>query len=215
MFRARTLLWGLFFCPAATAAGRDASGTSGTDAPRPASDGAYQHDGFFLRMTAGLGVMETRFRDGAGTRARGAGPAFSIAMGGTPVRGLVLGGHFSTLTALSEFSATFGTYDGKTVSNAFGPFLAFYPSDRGGLYVEMTAGLVGVSRTAPRGGSESGAGLQAGAGLGYEFWVRESWSLGPLLRAAYETSSLLDERSSTRFAAHGGIFSLVFDVTYH
>lgn len=161
----------------------------------PRQPGEYFHDGVYVRLGAGVGLV----RDSVRMRQTGAfgfeqegtvtgfGQANELAVGGALAPGLILAGGFF-LNAAYGVSADFGDVD-TVVSDGyavvtFGPMVDFYPDPRGGLHFELGFGLGATSGVAPKSlddpGGASGYGVAIGAG--YEWWIAKQWAMGALLR---------------------------------
>jgi hypothetical protein len=165
------------------------------------------HDGFFLRVGLGGGYFSARSSDvtEGGTMApdrsfvpstfhyaySGISVVEEFSVGGTPVPGLVLGaGIFGTNVFVTK----------RDVMRAAG--LAFPPDkDNAGItsislvcpfvdhYINPSAGFhflggpcVAISSFP---GSGWGGGVGMNAGIGYEAWIGDQWSLGALARFQY------------------------------
>ena len=150
--------------------------TEGTDEERT----FRVHDGFYLRMAFGFGYQSTGFTDNAlsaGLEASGSVIDASLLIGGTPGRGLVIGGMF---TGADMFSTK-----GDHLSFAFGPFIDVYPNPRGGWHMGFMLGFSGQS---VRDGLDQNKlfmvyGGAASFWAGYEAWVSGDWSMGGMLKA--------------------------------
>ena len=180
---------------AAEAASREVSNRRSESAcPEPES-GARLHDGFFLRSEPSLAFFravvwgsstETR-RSGI----RGIGQGAGISLGGTPARGLVVGGTVWTARIDPVFIE-----DGQTVSPdddsvkvtllRLGPFLDFYPDPSRGFHVVTAAALtVQVESDVKGNGVEPAAiGAAFSIGPGYEWFIMNEISLGLLGRVS-------------------------------
>jgi hypothetical protein len=116
----------------------------------------------------------------------GWGPAYELLLGGTIARGLVLGGGFvgqdiqsPSLTVSSNSTPELSgrmTVSGSLGVGALGPFLDFYPNDRGGLHFGAMAGLALLGLT--NGAGKTSFGFAGALWGGRDFWVGEQWSLG-------------------------------------
>jgi hypothetical protein len=178
--------------------------------------GVREHDGFYLSIGLGLSfvadsISSTRFDE---ARLSGFGLADQLAIGGTPVRGLVLGG---ALEDASTFAPTL-TVDGRTRSdgpNTFGlsivgPFAEYYFDPSQGLHAEVLLGLSFLTADDSR---DLPVGFAGSLGVGYEWWVGPQSSVGFLARVAYSRLTYdpnrLDESHSVIAP------SIVARYTYH
>lgn len=162
--------------------------------------GERTHDGFFLRMGASLGPLLMRTDvDTPGQVGddeadyRGLTLGTDIAIGDTPLTGLVLGG---TLLAATT---PLPTYDSELQGEMDEPyplgltagaiFAQYYFDPTGGLYAQALAGLGAVLFLSDQGvsGGNDPAGAVLGLGGGYDVWLGSEWSFGPFARVLYAT----------------------------
>jgi hypothetical protein len=129
---------------------RDPRATSPPSRTEPQEDPTvHRHDGFFLREGLGLIPRDQR-SDVLG----------ESLIGGTPLRGLVIGlGLLSNSDVIGEFG-----------------FLQYYPYDKGGFHLQALGGTAG--------GRHTPLGPLLGGGLGYDFWLSNQTSLGLFARIA-------------------------------
>jgi len=177
--------------------------------PMPAAAAPRTHDGVYLRFAIGPGYTfgHLDIAAGGGGDSTGANVSTQLAVGWTVRRGLVLGvGTFPMVTPSP-------TYDGVDAGgqhvSATGPFVDYYLDPQKGLHV--FAGVLfaaGYLDGGARAG-QVGAGIGATAGLGYDVFVADQWSLGVIGRfTAYRLYGVQD---TARMAAPAALFS----VTYH
>ncbi len=138
------------------------------------------HDGFYLRMAFGFGYQAMAFNDvpqADGMEASGMGIDASLLIGGTPGRGIVIGGMFTGADMFAE--------KGDHLSFAFGPFIDVYPNPRGGWHMGFMLGFNGqsVRDTAHNDQLFMLYGGAASFWAGYEAWVSGDWSMGGMLKA--------------------------------
>jgi hypothetical protein len=146
-----------------------------------------------------LGQAET------GGELSGSGGTIELLLGGTPVRGFVIGGGLVGHTFL-EPSYEAGGRETRLADTELGlTFLALftqlYFDAEGGAYVQALLGAAQETYRYQLSGDEreselSGFGL--GLGAGYDFWVGSQWSLGPELRLSYASVKHDDEGRVTR-----------------
>jgi hypothetical protein len=91
-----------------------------------------------------------------------------------------------------------------------GPYVDFYPDPTEGLHFQGMVGwgVLDASVDGASGGSAA-TGVIMQLGVGYDFWVGDQWSIGPLARFAYAPLSLEEATYSTIAP------SLVCSFTYH
>jgi hypothetical protein len=168
------------------------------------------HDGFYLRLGAGFGYTSDRVEgnvpnplpslsgDVKGTVGGGSG-ASELALGGTVGRGLVLGGGIWSVYIASpvardvEVAGVDINQDVEFDNSSFhviAPFIDYYFDPHGGFHLQaalgvgvLTAGNARViSNDAQVSRDHTAVGLGGMFGLGYEWWVGDSWGLGFVAR---------------------------------
>ena len=168
------------------------------------------HDGFYLRLGAGFGYASDRVEgnvpdplaplggDIKGT-VRGGSIATEIAFGGTVARGLVLGGGIWSVYITSPvahdvmFPGVDINQDIEFETSTFhvlAPFIDYYFDPHGGFHLQAALGLgvltAGnarlISNNAQVSRDHTAVGLGGMFGLGYEWWVGDSWGLGFVAR---------------------------------
>ena len=207
-----------------------------------AHKGARTHDGFYLRIALGPGVLSGRLKlDGApsGDDIVGVAGHVEVALGGTPIPGLVVGGGlFASLSDQPVYSYSDNGHDykfngGAVTAEVVGPFADFYPSPRGGWHLQAALGVahlsasqgepqtvctigVGCQSLVVPGTSFGGLGVGALGGVGYEAFVADQWSVGGIARFMYASSEVSpDDKSYPKMKLSAWSMGLLFDVTYH
>jgi hypothetical protein len=183
------------------------------------------HDGFYLRLSAGLGGMwvnsSTDFGNG---KTSGAGAALDLMIGGTPAPGLVIGGGVLLQEALNPSSSVasrasdFRLDRGSSGSIGFGmlgPMIDVFPNPTSGFHF---GGLVGLSSLGLKDKDDKtsvGAGLSAWAG--YMWWTSSQWSLGGMLRftGAWSTRQVATSGAETDVTDTTRALTLLFSAAYH
>ncbi len=189
-----------------------------------ADPGERLHDGFFARSETGLAFLWEGISGDRSiprrTGVRGIGQGASIAIGGTPERGLVVGGMVWT----ARFSPMF-LEDGKTVTPdddsvkvtllRLGPFLDFYPDPARGFHVLGAASFTAQVETDVKGNAIKPAAVGAAltVGAGYEWFVAAELSLGVLGQVA--TGRAVREPSEGREHMLWIAPELALTATYH
>jgi hypothetical protein len=143
------------------------------------------HDGVYLRLGVGPNFASGTLDTAADSSTDGFGVATQLAIGWTVRRGLVVGvGTFPMVNPAPSYD---GIAAGGQHISATGPFVDYYVDPRKGLHVQ--AGLllaVGYLDGGDREGNV-GAGVAGTAGVGYEVFVSDEWSLGGVVRVtAYQ-----------------------------
>lgn len=166
--------------------------------PEPCSlpdPGDRFHNGFFARSDTGLSFLWASVRGPNGSSGRSAirgwGQSAVISVGGTPWRGLVLGGTVWT----AQIDPTF-VEGGKTVvpdDNSVketllrvGPFVDWYPNPARGFHAQAAALFAVQIESDVKGNPIKPASLGAAlsVGAGYEWFVSSEFSVGLLGRLA-------------------------------
>jgi len=158
--------------------------------------GDYEHDGFFLRAEAGVvffrALVDAPSSPAGRTRIAGFGESGSISAGGTPLRGLVVGGRVWT-TRISPSFVEHGVHvtpDDDSVKETLariGPFADWYPDPGRGFHVQLGLELAIQVESDVKGNliKPGNYGPAASVGLGYEWFVSKQFSLGFVARMAF------------------------------
>jgi len=157
-----------------------------------ADSAAKMHDGFHFQAQLGLGYYSTS-ADAAGLDQSISGVTFpgAILLGGTLMKGLVLGGGLVVDYAPSPtFEQNGVEVSGADISQyiiGLGAYADYYLDPaKGGLHFQAMIGWGGLetSSNGNAGGSDP-TGLYTHFGGGYDFWVTDQWSAGVLGRLTY------------------------------
>jgi hypothetical protein len=195
---------------------------SRTEAASPASKaGVRTHHGFYARMGLGIGALIGNWTpDSSSTRHLvGFAEHYELALGGTPIPGLVIGGGIfgviagSPMYGWTTLNTHFNIPGGSVVSEIIGPFVDVYPKPTRGFHFMAALGPAGISQSS--GGAEklcvlnagcqtvgtpgtpySGVGVGFVAGVGYDVFVADHWSIGGMLRIMYTYANLSPNDSS-------------------
>jgi hypothetical protein len=194
---------------------------SATPPPGPR---AFLHDGFFLRAAIGAGTLHLQQtapsdRD---DRLTGYGPRYELAIGGTPGKGLTVGGEMLLQQiARPTWSAAKATGEAPSAFLfGLGPFIDWYPNPSGGFHVGATLHLGAVYVADPDGEYTrplGGVGM-LGVSVGHDFWLAPQWSVGIVAKAAAGTVTRSDETRESHFETTkytATSFALLVDVLYH
>ncbi|HEX4334897.1 MAG TPA: hypothetical protein VH062_03225 [Polyangiaceae bacterium] len=155
---------------------------------------ARRHDGFFLRAESGLAGFDAAVSGSASGRDRlwGIGQSGAIFVGGTPRRGLVVGGYVWTARIDPTFrvrGVRVSPDDDsvKLTLGRLGPFLDWYPDPLLGFHTQVSAGVAVQVESDVKGNSIKPAGVgAAGAfGIGYEWFVGSQFSIGAMARVSF------------------------------
>ena len=160
-----------------------------TAAPsEPVQRSYHLHDGFYARASVGFGSLSASFDDGTPgfDDLTGSGPTmgFDLLFGGSPSPGIAIGGGLLAQGAFSTELERNGYSEDRSLSVfTIGPFIDGYPSANGGWHFGGLIGLAGVNvEDSSNDGVSKTSGFGGAAFVGYDFWVADEWSVGPLLR---------------------------------
>jgi hypothetical protein len=158
---------------------------------RGAVGGGYLADGFTIPGAAislvgpvGVGSTDVMFHGPAG--------AFEAYFGGTPAPGLVFGGFLTAMSTIGPKVVVNGAEIGQNSDvtlnfGMLGPYVNYYPDPGQGFHL---LGMLAVAQTNVNDGTtkyNSATGFGLGAGVGYDWWVGDEWSLGILGRFSWAT----------------------------
>ncbi|MEZ4220962.1 MAG: autotransporter domain-containing protein [Polyangiaceae bacterium] len=175
--------------PAAAAGGEPAA---------PPSD-VHNHDGFYLNLGLNFGYSMVSWSvDGAGSLDQdlsGLSSGFDLLIGGTPVPGLVIGGGLigvRTSDPKIKTGSVETTADGTMLLAGLSLFGQYYFDPAEGFFLQGQLGyavLDFVNSNGSSGGNDP-TGFLVGVGAGYDFWIGEQWSVGPVARFLYASTSV-------------------------
>lgn len=204
------------FCKRAFAFGIAAAGvTLGLTGTARADD--KTHDGFYVQAATGLGYYSASAEQ-AGMEASFSGMTvpMSLMLGGSPIKGLAVGGGFMVDYAPSpgfevngqEFA---GNVDFSQYVIGIGPFVDYYLDPSGGLHFQAFVGWGGLETSSSEGnvGGSDPTGLVMALGAGYDLFVSDEWSIGGAGRFTFAPLSLNDVSYTTIEPA------LLLTATYH
>jgi hypothetical protein len=188
--------------------------------PPPAEDpGRERHDGFMLRLTAGLGGAGTNIgTDGEpDTNLSGLTGTFSADIGGSLTENLVLHGRFSTFALVDPKvevgGEDLGEAEDVTVTAnllAAGVTYYFMPVN---IYITGAVGLSWLTLSyRDNEGNSTDAGLGVNLDVGKEFWVGDNWGLGIAGRFWWSVLNDEDGALESDVSMIGG--GVLFSATY-
>jgi hypothetical protein len=175
--------------------------------PAPALVGrTYQvHQGFYVRVNAGIGGFIAGESQSGSARVNTAGVTldYDILIGGGPAPGFSIGGAVVGSFQLSGNWQTDGDRDaGNSNLSTFiiGPFVDGFPDSKGGWHMGGMAGLARAGFEEPfTGDDRSAVGFGGAFWVGHDVWVGPEWSVGGLLRTeASHTQNSDDDVSVNR-----------------
>lgn len=203
--------------------------------PEPASPrdpSAQRHDGFYLRLGFGFGVLGVGLDvddDGRPGEAstRGGAILTEIALGGTVTDGFVLGlGYFgASVSGARDLRVDMGgtnpyRYEDRVDelgAGFIGPFVDYYFDPEKGFHVQAALGVGAVTyRRYFDDDSLDLGGLGALLGVGYEWWIGDQWSMGGLVRVLWIGANGKDP-VDTQIDYSGSAIApgILFTATYH
>jgi hypothetical protein len=178
----------------------------------------HLHDGFYFRVSAGLGPLSVRFDDKAagGETIDGdaVAPGGALAFGGSPRPGLVVGG--LVMGEGNDMKLLRGSWHANRRGVGvvlIGPFIDYFPSPAKGLHLGAAVGpsVIPIADTGDSLRTTAGAG--AALWLGYDFWVANQWSLGPLVVASGNATG--DSSSETELSGTAGSIKVLLTALCH
>jgi hypothetical protein len=190
--------------------------------------GYHVHDGFYLRVSAGLGgghaSISSDDRGVPSFDVGGAGMALNLWIGGTPWRGVAIGG----MAALHGIGESHTEVEGRETDEGMdagtlliGPFIDVFPDPQRGLHFGGSLALAGLGAAADSQALEdeldvvdyNGGGLGASAWVGYMGFVGPEWSMGGLLQlTAFATG---EKKDGVERRGSGYELSLSFSALFH
>ncbi len=160
--------------------------------------GYHLHDGFYLRMAAGVGNVSSKFtHDASGEEATmgGTGSSIDFAIGGAITPGFILAGRVIGVNAYNakyEDSSGSTTDDTKLMLSSLQLAADIYPMPGGGLHFMAGVGPATLSwrhrydytsdySSSFYNSSTTSDGVALAVGAGWEAWVGKDWSVGGML----------------------------------
>lgn len=184
-------------------------------APPP---GYHEHDGFYLRMTMGVGYLHTSYSVGTSDLTiSGGGMALSIAVGGAIMPNLIL---YGEITGTSALNPTFSTATGSATGNGtvslvgLGPGAAYYIEPTN-MYVSGTLAFSQVSASDSNSNNSTdltNTGIGFALSVGKEWWASPNWGVG-VAGMFHFASMTVKNANDTRMTAEG--ISILFSATYN
>lgn len=174
---------------------------SSESTPSSCTPHSYCHDGLYLRAIAGLAYASLVGHDAKGDAASISDIPVStlVAVGGTPVRGLVIGGELGAMT-------------GTMTNGQVALFVQWYPAPRRGWHAGLDLGAAFTSTPFRGGAAITGSVVAAssttyttayGYGAiatlqgGYDWWIAPRWSMGlNLFASSGTTETMLDSKGN-------------------
>jgi hypothetical protein len=181
---------------------------------------AYRHDGFYFRLTT-----ETQYLTFLGggpegsASVKGLGSGGMLALGGTPLPGLVIAGMLSSDMLRGKFNGRpQGQEEDANMARAMlGVLVDWYPQPDDGWHVGAAIGFAGITLSDSSIPSAVGAAFSAKLFGGYDWWIGPQWSLGLAALFAATPSTALRERGGDKngYRFHTLSAGLAWSLTLH
>jgi hypothetical protein len=197
--------------------------------PEPQQTGIRTHDGFYFRFGLGIGALSGSytFHENESTSSTdqfdfdGSGLAFvsELAFGGSPTPGFVIGGgSYGADIGSTTFKVGNEEHeDESTALSIVGPFIDIYPMPTSGFHIQAAPGFALATASEGTWIDDDFVGIGFGmmAGVGYEAWIGEQWSLGFVGRILYGSVTLEDLDGNDEVEASVLVPGALLVVTYH
>ncbi|HLG33034.1 MAG TPA: hypothetical protein VI362_08315 [Ignavibacteriaceae bacterium] len=181
-------------------------------------EGAYEHDGFYLRLLGGAGYAQLTEENvmGSDLKFTGLGSPANIQIGGTISNNFILFGHIGGLVISDpdlEWMGQSSTTSNLSVSMYdVGAGITYYlmPSNFY-LCLSLLSSQASLEYENTTGDSEFGFGLNVL--IGKEWWVGDDWALGPSLYFYYST--MKDKGEGEDYTINNFSIGVLFSATYN
>ncbi|MBI3200187.1 MAG: hypothetical protein HYZ29_01515 [Myxococcales bacterium] len=147
----------------------------------------HVHEGFYLRVSLGVGALGTDYDLGEpSAESHGGTLGLDVLVGGTPSTGLAIGG-----ALLSEAGVSHNVEQGgRSLSDTnvrltlLGPFVDGFFDPKGGFHLGGAVGLAALAVQDLKAEDETDTltGFGGAAWAGYDAWVAREWAMGGLVR---------------------------------
>lgn len=179
----------------------------------PVARSYHVHDGFYLRINLGVGGQAVTYNDDI--TASGGSVALDLLVGGSPNRGLAIGGGLlADYSPNLDLEGTTADLQANVETGMVGVFIDGFPDPKGGFHLGGLLGLANIS-TDVKGADDvrNDSGFGGAVWVGYDAWVGDEWSVGGLLRfsAAVGRSTKNDQDLDAQSRA----LTLMFTALYH
>jgi hypothetical protein len=185
-----------------------------TPEPPPAVERSYHvHDGFYLRLNLGYGAYGVKYESDTSTA--GGAVAFDVLIGGSPSRGMAIGGallsDYAPNVSVKKNDTNLG--DANVETGLIGPFIDGFPDPKGGFHLGGMVGLANIRTDAKGGNTRNDTGGGGSAWVGYDAWVGDEWSVGGLLR--FTAAVGRSEKDNQKLDSRSTALTLMFTALYH
>lgn len=172
-------------------------------APSPCEQpgNAYRHDGFYLRVTNETQYLAFQGKGPEGSASvKGLGTGGMMAIGGTPVPGLVIAGTLSSDMVRGKFKGRpEGDEENASMARAMlGVLVDWYPQPNDGWHVGAALGFAGITLADASLADSVGVAFAAKVFGGYDWWIGPQWSVGVSALLATTPSAPLVDRDGDK-----------------
>jgi hypothetical protein len=190
--------------------------------PQGPLPGEHTHDGFFLALRPGIGILHAKYSyGGSDVTVSGGGMALSFALGGVIAPNLIIYGEVVSIQSSSaniDPGYSSSRLGGDVGLFGMGPGIAYY-LEPANLYVsgtlafsQVTANNSGSSFESSDGNNVTDLGFGLAVTVGKEWWVSQNWGLG-VAGVLHVAPSLKVQSIDARMSAEG--ISILFSATYN
>lgn len=194
--------------------------TRATSSPCAQPEDAYRHDGFYLRV-----LNETQYLAFVGSgpdgraSVKGLGAGGLLALGGTPLPGLVVAGTLGSSTLRGKFvGRPQGEEENASMARAeLGVLVDWYPQPNDGWHIGAALGFAGITLTDSSLSDAVGVAFSAKVLGGYDWWIGPQWALGlaAVLAATPSTPLRVRDGDESGYRFHTLSVGLAGTLTLH
>jgi hypothetical protein len=185
--------------------------------PAPARGSAQLHDGFYLRASAGSGLINVEYNPEPGyddQTENAAGLSLDLLAGASPLRGAAFGGALLLDLAPSmPLAGSAPEANGALGIGLIGPFADVFPDPRLGWHFGGVLGFAALELETVDSHHHRMYGFGGALWAGNEFWIGDEWSMGGALRFAHTQTR--GDAGSVDFNAFTFSASLMLTLAYH
>jgi hypothetical protein len=186
--------------------------------PPPVARSYHVHDGFYLRVSLGVGALGNDYDLGAvSAESHGGTLALDVLVGGTPSKGLVLGGALFNEAGVSHGVERGGRSlgDANVRLSLIGPFVDGFFDPKGGFHLGGAVGFAALALEdlGVEDETDTLTGFGGAAWAGYDAWVADEWAIGGLVRAGAAITKKSDDAGD--LTASSFSLGLMLTVLHH
>ena len=175
---------------------------SGSPSPCEQPEDAYRHDGFYFRLFTETQYLAFAGRGPEGSASvKGLGSGGHLALGGTPVPGLVIAGTLGADTLRGTFKGRprdAQEEDASMSRASLGVLVDWYPMPEDGWHVGVSLAFAGITLRDAAIKDSVGGTFAAKIFGGYDWWIGPQWSLGTSAVLATTPSTPLVDRDGDK-----------------